>query len=289
VARQTGSDSKKRPAVVTDGVLKYFASQSTVVFVQTPIARAKVCRIIFGQSDGSIYVDFPYFVAKDGLLSEVTLPTDRSAPHTLNLRENGQQVTTDVKFAHHTSGTVHFSKTGWAKGLPERQSFPLQTGMGSVFEVFVFWIHALSELDRIKGRDVHLGFRFPDRSVHSVVVRAEWRRKSDIAGNRGDGIGPLGPDTTAEDRATGVTTFFQMLGQPRGFPLQDHILLLAAGSTEMASWQEGPGMVFFGGWNEHERTGEHPDRYRHTCLSFMYPYRPAAGDRGVGIGEVRAG
>jgi hypothetical protein len=175
-------DINKRPAIITEGPLRYFAAENTVVFVQTPLVRVKVCRIIFGQKDGSIYVYFPYLVAKEGLLSEVYVPPNRDRPVTLDLREHGKHVTTDVKFAHHTSGTAHFSKTGWASGLPERKSFPLQSSMGSIFEVSIFWRHGLTDLDQIKGRDAHIGFRFDDRSVHSVLVRAEWRRKTDIAG-----------------------------------------------------------------------------------------------------------
>jgi hypothetical protein len=267
----------RRPAIVNDGELKYFAAENTVVFVQTPFVRVKVCRIIFGQRDGSIYVDFPYLVAKEGLLSEVSLPPKHDKPHELDLRKNGKHVTTDVKFAHHTSGIAHFSKTGWTSRLPERRSFPLATSIGAVFEVSIFWLHALADLDHIKGRDAHVGFRFADRALNSICVRAEWRRKDDIAANREDLFHPVGPETTGVHRKTGAVTFFRMLGQPRGFPLQDHILLICAYPIEMASPDQGPGMVFFGGWNEHEQTAEHPERYRHTCLAFMYPASASGG------------
>ena len=274
-------DIDRHPAILTDGPLRYYAAENTVVFVQTPIARLKVCRIVFGRSDGSIYVDFPYHVAKEGLLSEVFLPLRREKPITLDLSEHGTYVTTDVKFAHHTSGEAHFSKTGKATALPARQSFPLPSSMGAIFEASIFWLHALTELDQIKGRDAHIGFRFEEPSIQSVVVRAEWRRKSDISANREVPLRVLGPETTGVHRSSGAVTFFRMLGQPRGFPLQDHLLLVTASPIEMVNPEQEPSIAFFGGWNEHEQTPENPDRQRHTCLAFMYPARrrgPRSGE-----------
>jgi hypothetical protein len=263
----------KTPKVMTEWPLRYYVAEQTVVFVQTPLARVKVCRIMFG-SDGSIYVDFPYLPTKRGILSEIEFPNGIGGKHQRDLRQNGVHVTTDVKFSHHPTGVVHFSKAGHAGPFPERQSFGLAEGMGLVFEAHVFWLPGLRELEALKQRDLHIGFRFEGADVNSAVVRAEWRRKSDIVANRDDETGTLGPDTTAMRRETGVVSKFRLLGQPKHLPLQDHLLLLAAEPIDLAEGASDPGIVFLGGWNEHERTPEFPDRHLHTCLSFMYPCEP---------------
>lgn len=98
-----------REAVVTDGRLSYFAARNTVLIVQTPLGTVKICRLAFGR-DGSIYVSFPYCREKAGILNAINRST--VGLETIDLGEGGVRVSTDVKFSHHASGVVQFSKTG---------------------------------------------------------------------------------------------------------------------------------------------------------------------------------
>ena len=218
-----------KPSIVSEGPLQYYAAEQTVLFFQTPAARVKLCRIIFDRNDGGIYVDFPYHVSKEGLLSEITFESSDVVGATGELRRKGTAfVTTDVKFAHHPSGMVHFSKTGKAERLPRRYAFPLATTIGRIFEVHVFWLQGLKDLDQIKSRDLHIGFRFEDVTVQSIKLRAQWRRKRDIVDHRTNPNEVIGPASRAIERSNGSVHMFRLLGQPRGFPLRENLLMLEA-------------------------------------------------------------
>src|SRR5688572_25658791 len=107
-----------------EGQLRFFRTEHAVVLIRTPDATYKLARLTFG-GDGSIYVQFPYLEAKAGVIAE--LPVDKTVigPVTYDLANLGETVDTDVKFSHHASGQVRFSKTGHRIATPPRQSFPL--------------------------------------------------------------------------------------------------------------------------------------------------------------------
>ena len=248
-----------RDAVITEGRFNYFAAQDTVILLQTPLATFKICRLSFG-SDGSIYVMFPYCKEKTGILNKVARPGGPSESITHNLGTGGKLVPTDVKFSHHRSGVAQFSKTREVEDAPRHNSFPLDGPIGHVFDLHIFWPSGFDLLEKPKKRDLHLAFGVQDRHPAAFLVAGQWRRKQDLLNNTDPPNGIIEPTATVTHRKTGLPTNVYFLGQPEGYPLRDHVLMLSGGEIPLPTGAEETGMVFMGGWNS-EREG----------LVFMYP------------------
>ena len=255
--------------IVTEGNVSYYAAASTVVYVKTPLAEVKVCRILFSK-DGSILVPFQYLKAKRGVLAHVTQLPPEQGPFTYDLGKEGVVVDYDVKFSHHRSGVAHFSKTGETDLLPRRVSFPL-TEIGHVFQLHVYWMGGLEWVSEPKKKDLSLGFAFHDEHPIGVRLYAEWRRKDDIGANA---IRPgvnVGPRSDAIRRSTGEVQRFAFLGQPAGFPYRDHLLMLSVAPVPAATGADVPTMIFFGGFDPHERTPQRASPKSSGFLAFLYP------------------
>lgn len=252
------------------GTLQYFASKEAVLFVKTSQGEFKLARISWG-SDGSIYVQFPYLAGKQGLLSEIDVDPNATGPTTYSLAEAGIYARTDVKFSHHASGVVGFSKTGHDERLPRRTSFRLDGPIGRVFELHVQWPTGFAPLGQPKKKPIYLGFNFPSTHPDAVVIAAQWRRKADITRNIDPRGGISGPSTEVIARATGLRSSVYFFGQPSGFPLRDHVLQITSGSVALPRGADRPGMIFLGGWDMHERKDGEASKSLGSCLAFLYP------------------
>jgi hypothetical protein len=242
---------------VTDGSLSYIVSSQVLIFAQTPVGPRKVCRIIYSP-DGSIMVPFPYLSQKRGILSAQKDDPQKVGPVTYELSKGGVVVDYDVKYSHHTTGRVHFSKTGRAELLPGRECFDLKTGSGVLFSVQIFDLNGLAALEKKEQPgEFRLGMNFPAHFPQGIEVRASWVRKATIAAqNRGQSVGPSG---TASNGRTTV-----LLAQPLSSPLQDHLLVLNFGEVPVPSTADRPTMIFFGGIDA-------PTKAEPGFLAFLYP------------------
>ena len=263
--------SGDQQSVVQDGPLRYHAAADTTVYAVTLKGRYKLFRILFGK-DGSIYIPFPYLDTKRGVLSAVD-PAIQPNPKKLDLKRDGVVVTEDVKFSHHTSGIVQFSKSGGQDLLPRRRSFRLDGPIGRIFDLHVYWMHGFKQLALKKNkRTLLLPFDLRDKERTSLRISGEWRRKRDIVDNLEPGGRWLGPRVSAVERKTGRERHFLLLGQPSSRPLIDHVLMLSAEDVQHADGAVSPTMIFMGGWDHHEGTPPATPK----MLSFMYPVRAEA-------------
>jgi hypothetical protein len=258
--------------IVTEGNLSYYRAQSTVVSVQTSMADVKLCRIQFG-SDGSIYIPLPYLNAKRGLLSEILDHPSSQAPFTYDLAKNGVTVDYDVKFSHHSSGVVRFSKTGKQDAWPRRRSFPLSSEIGLLFQLQVHLLSGLKWVTKPERNDLPLTFSFPDTHPVGIKLIAHWRRKSDIRASVHPAGESVGPRSEGIHKPTGAVHRWAFLGQPAASPLNDHVLMLAVEPVAAIDGADVPTMVFLGGFNPHEITPSRPRYDSVGCLAFMYPCR----------------
>jgi hypothetical protein len=253
------------PVNVDQGVA-YFAVRETVVFATTPFMDVKLCRISFG-ADGSVYVSFPYSSAKRGLLSRAVDPPKTSSPVTYDLSQEGVVVPVDVKFSHHASGAVGFSRTGLKSRLPRQQSFPLESGEGVIFQLHVQWLGGFTWTNAKKSRTPRLGFEFRDEHPFGLRVEGQWLRKAVVARNTfGTTSEPPGPRVQAVRRATGVSKYFIFIGQPAPLPFNDHVLAMSVEPVPLPTGADSTGMIFVGGF------GHDPETLRPSSLCFMYPY-----------------
>ena len=255
-----------RDAIVTEGRLSYFAAKDTVLCLVTPLGEFKICRIRFGR-DGSIYVSFPYCREKHGILNTV----DRVAgvSQAINLSVGGKRVRADVKFSHHTSGIAQFSKTSsWLRSGPRNQSFRLDGPIGHLFDLHLFWPAGFDLLKKKRKKDLYLALGLSENRP-AFLFTAQWRRKSDILANTRPPDGTVPPTTEVQHRESGHKGVVYFLGQPGGYPLDDHLLMISGGPIDLPDGTDRTGMVFMGGWDHHAEGEAVSGATR--GLVFMYP------------------
>jgi hypothetical protein len=257
--------------VKEEGRLRYFSKSKAVVVVQTPLGCHKLCHIAFGK-DGSIYVDFPYFGHGPGIVSRIEFPEPRVGPVTVDLKPGGKLASNQVKFSHHPTGRVLFSKTGRVRSEIRRDSFRLDGPIGYLFQLHAYWLSGFALLEAKKTTRLYLPFMIEEKIPSGVVLIAQWRRKADILESI-EGAGFAGPCPMAIHRRTGAKMQLILLGQPSNHALQGHVMLLDCQLTEPLPGVENPMMLFLGGWDPHEvqDPGTGISMPHTGFLTFMYP------------------
>jgi hypothetical protein len=138
--------------------------ERVVCIVKTGDLRAKAFQIVFGR-DGSLFITFPYFKHRVGLLSSSSIPATGTRRSEVNLEKGGKVTSHLVKYSHHTDGTAHFSQTGKIITAVKRQSIALDKQHGHIFSLLIQGIHALDVADPIKDSGVS-----PKRTVVDFQV-----------------------------------------------------------------------------------------------------------------------
>lgn len=235
--------------------------------MDTSLAHHRLCQIFFGR-DGSIYVQFPYFKSRTGIVSEVRFGPGPQSPITVDLSNHGKVASHLVKFTHHTSGEVLFSQTGRVRTEIRRLSFPLNGPIGRVFELHAYWLSGFEPLQRGKQESdrPYLPFVFRDIPF-AFIVSAQWRRKRAIEANFEPSGGVSGPVASIIHRRTGERSTVFSLGQPFGLPLQDHVLMVGCAEAQLPENLDHPMMLFLGGWDPHEPLDSSIPVHQTGCLA----------------------
>lgn len=253
--------------------LRFFAAAKAVVTAGSYDAEYQLCQIVFMRSDGSILITTPYLGEAPGLLAEVSIAEDATPPYELSLAEKGKLTSHLVKYSHHPDGRVHFSQSGKIKTEVVRPSFRLGDEIGHLFDLHIYhpWGFEPFSLQARKQDRVYLRSRFSGNLPEAVIVSAQWRRKSDTTAHMEPPGGTAGPLAEARHARTGDTGVFHFLGQPAGFPLRDHILMVSCGVTQSVDNIEEPTMILVAGWDPHEIKSPNEEIRQTGCLVSIYP------------------
>lgn len=263
------------PLQRTEGNLTYWAARQAVIGIGTPLALLYACQIMFHKRDGSIFVQFPYFRHHDGIATIVRLADDGSARRTVSFADEGKVTSHLVKYSHHPDGRVHFNQDGKVTPKIRRHAnFRLDLPIGKLFQLHAFFPAAgflpLDASNMRKGRP-NLVFNYPKEVPSAVRITAEWRRKTEVAQWSSPPGACLGPKARLRSRVTGGRHGAYFLGQPKGYPLQEHLLVIFCDKVEVPTGVEKPLVIFTGGADADEvkRTGDiaPPSEY----LAAMYP------------------
>lgn len=114
--------------------------------------RYKAFQIAWG-ADGSLYVTFPYFPHREGILAPFTFEGNGTTQETLDFEKGGKIASHLAKYAHHLDGEAHFSQTGKILTQIRRQSVPLDQHNGHVFTLHLQGLSCLQPA--IDARDQH--------------------------------------------------------------------------------------------------------------------------------------
>jgi hypothetical protein len=124
------------------GNIDAIRSERIVCVVKDVDLRVKALQIVFG-ADGSLFITFPYFRHRTGILSSSSIPATGTRESQVNL-EHGAKVTSHlVKYSHYTDGRAHFSQTGKIVTAIKRQSIALDKQHGHMFSLLIQGLNAL--------------------------------------------------------------------------------------------------------------------------------------------------
>jgi hypothetical protein len=131
------------------GNINAIRSERVICTVTAGNLRVKAFQIVFG-SDGSLFITFPYFRHRTGILSASAIPATGTRQSQVNLEQGGKVTSHLVKYSHHTDGRAHFSQTGKIITSIKRQSIALDKQHGHMFSLLIQGLNALDVADPIK-------------------------------------------------------------------------------------------------------------------------------------------
>lgn len=246
-----------------------FQSERFVFTVQTESVICKTFQIIFGKSDGSLYVSFPYFDIAQGLVSIGTIPKFLKSTD-INLKIGGKVTLKRVKYAHHPDGEVHFSQTGKVSTSIRRRSIPLVHAEGHLFTIS---LQGLSHFEKdITNTDYQpklsktiLNFKFENEEPSAIKFVARWY-KSDTLLNQSVGH-KLGPIMTTET-PEGKRSLAFLIGPPEGWPNDKHIMLINCEKIPLLDKDTEASFVFIGGFDPREIHDDISQPSSFLCVSY---------------------
>jgi hypothetical protein len=117
-------------------------SRRVVCIVKVSELRAKAFQIGFDK-DGSLFIHFPYFQHRIGILSSSEIPATGERKADVNIEHGGKVISHRVKYSHHPDGRAHFSQDGKIFTAIRRRSISLDTQNGHMFTMYIQGLHAL--------------------------------------------------------------------------------------------------------------------------------------------------
>ena len=127
-------------------------SHRVVCVVKVSQLRAKTFQIGF-EKDGSLFIHFPYFQHRTGILSSSEIPATGERKADVNIEHGGKVTSHRVKYSHHPDGRAHFSQDGKIFTAIKRQSISLDTQNGHMFTLYIQGLHALDVAKRVKDAE----------------------------------------------------------------------------------------------------------------------------------------
>jgi hypothetical protein len=246
-----------------------FRSKQSVVTVQTEAARHKVFQVLFGR-DGSLFVTFPYFRHRTGILAAATIPAGGQNTSNVDLKDAGKIASHLVKYSHHPDGHAHFSQHGKVRTEIRRQSIPLHAMQGHIFSLLIQGLQAFDRADDAKdvgssGKRTTLTFQVSG-SPEAEAIKFVGRWLDVAALPLGGRLQPtVGPTITAQT-PDGKQQNGYLIASPHDEAR--HVLLITCQPVPHL----GPGpemMAFYGGFPAREVMDDTTQEA--GFLAFLYP------------------
>jgi hypothetical protein len=167
-------------------------SERVVCVVKTDEFHAKAFQIGF-ERDGSLFIHYPYFQHRTGILSSSEIPATGARQANVNLEVGGKVTSHLVKYSHHADGRAHFSQDGKIFTAIKRQSIALGTQNGHLFSLNIQGLHALDVAATPKDAEGSstkrsvIDFQIP-ATAEAIKFVGRWL---DVAKLRGVNLMPL--------------------------------------------------------------------------------------------------
>jgi hypothetical protein len=161
-----------------------FRSRVIVVALQTGSKRHKIFQVVFGR-DGSLYVTFPYFGARMGILAATSAPASGQNTSRVNLEMGGKIASHHVKYSHHPDGCAQFSQTRKVWTEIKRKSVPLDDYRGHIFTVHIQGVQSfdMDDSGNAGNSSSRTTLKFAIEKVlkpHAVKFVGSWCKLSEL-------------------------------------------------------------------------------------------------------------
>jgi hypothetical protein len=247
--------------------VRFFAAKRATVLVGggRPPRFGKVCQITFHR--GAVFVQFTYFGPATGLAAVLLPVQDPNGTWKMDLGATGLVAPGLVKYSHPPDGNAHFSQDGKIVSVLRRQSFPLTTGQGHLFQLSAFHPTRFESLEPGTERPnrLYAPFYFPEQVPDAIGVAAMWWPFDRLVGLK-PADRPLGPLETMVNYRTRANFKAFYVAPPDPDP-PTHALLVNVGPIPLPPGVAEPQLIFLGGWDHDIETKPEPGE----CLTFMYP------------------
>jgi hypothetical protein len=177
--------------------IEAFRSERVIVTLQGE-KRHKAFQLFFGR-DRSLFVNFPYFKHRTGILAAATIPGNRQTTSQVNLQIGGRIASHLVKYSHHPDGRAHFSQDGKVLTEIKRQSVALDDQSGHIFTVLIQGLKGFDEADSSKDigsspKRTALTFQLGEQSgSEAIKLIGRWFdvEALNLGGQRPSTVGPV--------------------------------------------------------------------------------------------------
>lgn len=250
-------------------------TERCVISVETNEKQYKLFQIVFAK-DGSLFVNFPYFKHKEGLVTLATIPANISYPTNVELNPGGKATTHLVKYTHHPDGEAHFSQDGRVFTHIRKKAVPLTEFAEHIFTIK---LQDLSEFESkdpkiinkkpaIKRTDVNI--RIHNTNPEALKIVGRWYSKNDISGRLR--LGDLSNNQKlficiSEDGKTKTQGI--LLRSPFPINSKEYFLMLTIESIPKFDKNRDSSLTFIGGFDSPNIINDLAKET--TFLAFTYP------------------
>jgi hypothetical protein len=225
----------------------------------------KALQVIF-RKDGSLFINFPYFRHRTGLLSSSAIPGNGQRQADVNLKQGGKVTSHLVKYSHHLDGRAHFSQDGKIVTAVKRQSVPLRRQEGHIFSLLIQGLNALEPADPVKDAITstkRASIEFVMESPEAVKVIGRWHDVDKLrCSDPNSVVGPVVPTLDPD----GVRSEAILVAGP--YANARHVLAISCAPMRKLG-SEPEVFVFYGGFDAPEAMTN--PRKEAGFLAFIYP------------------
>jgi hypothetical protein len=246
-----------------------FRSALNVITLQRGSVRHKAFQVFFGR-DRSLFVSFPYFKHRVGILAASTIPGNGQTTSQVDLQIAGKLASHKVKYSHHPDGRAHFSQHGKIQTVVRRQSLALDQQRGHIFTIMIQGAQKFEPADAFKDIGISpkrsvLNFQLDDSADgQTVKLVGRW---FDVATMRfgADRQSVVGPTIIGKDPTGKLQNGF-LLASP--YANAQHVLFVTCETIDRVS-PEPELLLFYGGFAP--RTVMDDTAQDAGFLAFIYP------------------
>jgi hypothetical protein len=231
--------------------------------------RFKLIQVSFARGDGSVFVSFPYYRARAGIVSRVALRSNNTA---VDLKPRGKVTSHLVKYSHHPDGRAHFSQDRKVFTHVSRRAVPLDEVGGHLFTAHVTGFEQfepLSAIDAAKSPATNrtvLNFAFGLERPPGIKIVGRLHTAESL---RIDRIPPQEPGPIWTVDAAGGHRQVFLVAPPVGRIGSQRIIMLSAEPWLGSDSPDRPHLSFIGGF---DRPAVVLDRsQRSELLALAYP------------------